>query len=132
MNDSPLSPAAAWTSWICQLVAAVILAQTLFFKFSGAEESRFIFSALHVEPWGRWLAGVSELVCALLLLVPGLAVWGALLAVGVMLGALASHVLVLGIVVQDDGGLLFALALVTLACAAVVAWLRRADLPFPS
>src|ERR1700751_1771080 len=95
---------------ILRLVAAVILLQTLFFKFTGAPESIFIFSKLGIEPWGRWFAGLSELTASILLLVPVTQILGALLAAGVMCGAIASHFLVLGIVVQDDGGLLFGLA----------------------
>ena len=106
---------------ILRLVAAGILMQTLFFKFTGAPESKFIFSTLGVEPWGRWFAGFSELIAAILLLVPRTQVLGAVMALGVMFGALASHLFILGIVVQNDGGLLFGLALaVTLSCAGII------------
>ncbi len=125
----PMSRGAAIASWVCQLAAAVILAQTLFFKFTGAEESRFIFSSLGVEPWGRIASGVFELVAALLLLFPATAASGALLAVGIMAGAVLSHVFVLGISVQGDRGLLFALALLVLLCGLVVLFLRRGQLP---
>lgn len=124
-----MTKGATIASWCCQIAAALILAQTLFFKFSGAEESRYIFSTLGVEPWGRIASGVVELVAVLLLLVPATASVGALLAAGVMAGAIASHVTVLGIEVQGDRGLLFALALVVLACGLVVACLRRAQIP---
>ncbi len=117
-------------SWILQLIAAAILAQTLFFKFSGAPESKFIFTTLGVEPWGRVGTGLAELVAVLLLLTPRFAVLGAALAVALMFGAIGSHLTKLGIVVQNDGGLLFALAVTVLAAAAVVVWLRRAELPF--
>ncbi len=127
--NSPLSRAATLTSWLAQLVAAAILLQTLFFKFTGAEESRHIFATLGVEPWGRIASGVVELIAALLLLRARTAALGAALAAGTMLGALGAHLTVLGIEVQGDGGLLFLLALVVLACGALVAWLRRADLP---
>lgn len=124
-----MTKGAAITSWLCQLVAAVILAQTLFFKFSGAEESRHIFATLGAEPWGRIASGVVELVAALLLLFPATAATGALLAAGVMAGAVLSHLTLLGIEVQGDGGLLFVLALVVLACSAVVLFLRRGQIP---
>lgn len=124
-----LTRAAALVSWTCQVVAAVILLQTLFFKFTGAEESRFIFATLGVEPWGRIASGIVELVAAVLLLGPRTAAIGAALAAGVMAGAIFSHLFVLGIEVQGDGGLLFTLALVVLACGATVAWLRRVELP---
>lgn len=110
---------------ILRIVAAGILLQTLFFKFTGAPESIFIFSTLGVEPWGRWFAGVSELIAAILLLVPSTQVLGALMAIGIMVGAILSHIAVLGVEVQGDGGLLFYLACVTLACSAIVLWFQR-------
>ena len=124
-----LTRAAALVSWICQLAAAVILLQTLFFKFTGAEESRFIFSSLGVEPWGRIASGIVELVAAALLLYPRTAAVGALLSMGVMAGAIAAHLFVLGISVKDDGGLLFALAVAVFACGALIVYLRRVELP---
>ena len=116
-------------SWICRLAAAAILLQTLYFKFSGAPESVYIFSKLGVEPWGRYASGVVELIAALLLLVPRTTWAGALLAAGVMLGAIGSHLARLGIVVQNDGGLLFALALLVLVCALVTAYIHRRQIP---
>jgi hypothetical protein len=126
---SSLTKAAALASWLCQLAAAAILLQTLFFKFTGAEESRFIFSTMGVEPWGRIASGVVELVAAALLLHPRTAAVGALLAMGVMAGAILSHLLFLGIAVQGDGGLLFVLALAVFLSAALVVYLRRVELP---
>jgi putative oxidoreductase len=116
-------------SWICRLAAAAILLQTLFFKFTGAEESIYIFTKVGMEPWGRYGSGVAEMVAALLLLTPRLAWAGALLAVGVMAGALAAHLTVLGVVVKGDGGLLFALALVVFVCSLVTALLHRGEIP---
>ena len=116
-------------SWIFQLVAAVILAQTLFFKFSGAEESKYIFTALGVEPWGRLATGGLELIAVVLLLIPRTVTLGALLALGLMTGALGSHLTKLGVVVKDDGGLLFVLAATVFACSAAVLVLRRRQIP---
>jgi hypothetical protein len=116
-------------SWAAQLIVAGILLQTLFFKFSGAEESVYIFSTLGIEPWGRIGSGVVELAAALLLLVPATAPLGAILTIGVMSGAIMSHLTVLGIEVRGDGGLLFALALTAFAGAALVLAIRRAQLP---
>src|SRR5260221_10078039 len=96
-------------SWICRITAAVILLQTLFFKFTGAPESVYIFTKVGLEPWGRCGTGVAELIASILLLMPCRAWAGALLALGVMAGAIFSHLTVLGIVVQNDGGLLFGL-----------------------
>ncbi len=115
------------TSWILQLVAAAILFQTLFFKFTGAAESKFIFQTLGVEPWGRIVSGVVELIAVVLLLVPRTAALGAMLAGGVMSGAIFSHATKLGLVVQNDGGLLFALALTVFVCSAVVLIIRRRE-----
>jgi hypothetical protein len=125
----PLCKTHAAISWTFQLIAAVILAQTLFFKFTGAPESKFIFSTLGVEPWGRIGTGILELIAAGLLLLPSGVPYGALLAAGLMCGALFSHLTRLGIVVQDDGGLLFGLAATVLAASLITLWLRRFQLP---
>jgi uncharacterized membrane protein YphA (DoxX/SURF4 family) len=124
-----LSRTATTASWIAQVVAAVILAQTLYFKFTGATESRYIFSTLGIEPWGRYASGVAELIAVILLLNPRTAALGGVLAMGVMSGAIMSHLTRLGIEVQGDGGLLFGLAWTVLIAAAVVVFLRRGDLP---
>jgi hypothetical protein len=127
---SHLSQSQRAFSWLLQLTAAVILLQTLFFKFTGAEESVYIFSTLGAEPAGRIGSGVLELIASVLLLVPSTAALGAFLAMGLMAGALVSHLTVLGIAVKGDGGLLFALAVIVFSSAAVVVVLRRADLPY--
>lgn len=119
--------AAIVTSWVLQLLAAAILAQTLFFKFTGAPESVYIFTTLGAEPWGRIGSGVAELIACALLLIPATIPFGALLALGVISGAIASHLTRLGIVVQNDGGLLFGLAVTVLACSAAILWIRRAQ-----
>ena len=116
-------------SWVLQLAAAAILMQTLFFKFTGADESVYIFSALGAEPWGRIGSGVVELIASVLLLVPSTASLGAVIALGVMSGAILSHLLVLGVAVKGDGGLLFGLALIVFASSATVLAIRRAQLP---
>ena len=97
--------------WILRLVAAVILLQTLYFKFSAAPESIYIFSKLGMEPWGRIGTGVLELIAGILILIPATTVFGALLATGLMAGAILFHITKLGITVQDDGGQLFIYAL---------------------
>lgn len=118
------------TSWVLQLIAAGILFQTLFFKFTGAPESVYIFSTLGVEPVGRIGSGIAELIASILLLVPSAAAFGALMAIGVMSGAILSHVTVLGIEIQGDGGLLFALAIVVFISSLIVLFIRRAELPY--
>jgi hypothetical protein len=119
-------------SWVCRMTAAVILLQTLFFKFTGAEESVYIFKKVGIEPWGRYGTGALELVAAILLLFRCYAWLGALLALGVISGAIISHLTVLGIVVKNDGGLLFALALTVFVTSAVVVFLHRRQIPFVS
>ena len=116
-------------STVLQLIAAGILLQTLFFKFTGAEESVYIFTTLGMEPWGRIGSGVAELIAAGLLVYPPTAAVGAALAIGVMSGAIVSHLTLLGIAVKDDGGLLFGLAITVFAASAVVLIIRRTQLP---
>jgi putative oxidoreductase len=116
--------------WILRITAAAILLQTLFFKFTGAPESKFIFSTLGVEPFGRYFAGFSELIASILLVVPGLELLGAGMAIGIMLGAILSHLAILGIVVQDDGGLLFALACIVLVASSLIVFLEKKQIPF--
>ena len=109
---------------ILSIVVALILVQTLYFKFGAAPESVWIFTQLNVEPWGRYAAGLFELVVAILILIPKTRRLGALGAMLTMLGAIAAHIFILGITVQNDKGLLFALACITLACAISVLIMR--------
>ena len=114
--------------WILRIVAAIILLQTLFFKFSAAPESVYIFSKLGMEPWGRIGSGIVELIASVLLLIPKTTSLGALLAVGVMSGALVAHLTKLGLVVQNDGGELFILALIVFVCCSVLLVVFRKQL----
>ena len=124
-----LSRTETLVSWVLQLVVAGILLQTLFFKFTGAKESVYIFTKVGAEPWGRIGSGVIELIASLLLLIPATAPLGALLTMGTMAGAIASHLTILGIDVQGDGGLLFGLALTAFIGSAIVLLVRRAQIP---
>ena len=117
-------------SWVLQIIVAVILLQTLFFKFTGAEESVYIFSQLGAEPWGRIGSGVIELIAAILLLVPRTTTFGAILALGTISGAILSHIFKLGLVIKDDGGLLFGLALTVFILSAALLFIHRRDIPF--
>ncbi|MEN9336726.1 MAG: hypothetical protein RLZZ500_1713 [Bacteroidota bacterium] len=114
-----------WVYWIIKLTAAIILLQTLFFKFSGASESIFIFQSLGIEPYGRIGSGIVELIAGVFLMLPKKAWLGALLATGSMIGALFSHIFILGIEVQNDGGTLFVLAMITLICSSIVLFYER-------
>jgi uncharacterized membrane protein YphA (DoxX/SURF4 family) len=114
--------------WALRIVATIIMLQTLFFKFSAAPESVYIFSKLGMEPWGRIGTGIVELIASVLLLIPKTTSLGALLAVGVMSGALAAHLTKLGLVVQNDGGELFILALIVFVCCFVLLVIFRKQL----
>jgi hypothetical protein len=98
------------------IIAAIILFQTLYFKFTAQPESIYIFSKLGLEPYGRIGSGVFELITGILLLLPKTRIYGSLLGLGVISGAIFSHLFVLGIEVQNDGGTLFYLAITVFIC----------------
>lgn len=123
------SRAGSAVSWALQVLVAIILLQTLFFKFTGAEESVYIFTKVGAEPWGRLGSGVLELIAAAMLLTPALVAYGAILTAGLMSGAILSHLTILGIDVKGDGGLLFGLAVTCFIGSLVVLALRRASIP---
>ncbi len=114
--------------WILRILAAVIMLQTLFFKFTAAEESVYIFSALGMEPWGRIGTGVLELIASLLILFPKTTHFGALLAIGLMGGAVFFHLTRLGIAVRGDGGQLFIYALLVLISSGILLFVYRNEL----
>jgi hypothetical protein len=118
-------------SWGLRGIAAAILLQTLFFKFTGARESVYIFSTLGLEPWGRIGTGVVELIAAALILAPATVVYGAALSLAVISGAIFSHATRLGFTLPavDDHGELFALAVVVFCCSAAVLLLHRSEIP---
>ncbi|MBK8086889.1 MAG: DoxX family protein [Chitinophagaceae bacterium] len=117
-----------WVLWILRLAAAVIMLQTLFFKFTGSEESVYIFSTLGMEPWGRIGTGVFELIASVLLLWPRTTAFGAILGIGLMGGALFFHVTKLGIEIKGDGGLLFMYALVVFVCCAILLFVFQSQI----
>lgn len=117
-----------WVLWILRLAAAVIMLQTLFFKFTGSEESVYIFSTLGMEPWGRIGTGIFELTASILLLIPRTTAFGALLGMGLMGGALFFHVTKLGIEVKGDGGLLFIYALIVLISCGVLLFVFQSQI----
>lgn len=127
----PHTKAFVIVSWILRLVAAAILLQTLFFKFTAARESVYIFSTLGMEPWGRIGSGVFELIASVLLLIPATVPLGALAALGVISGAIFFHLTTLGIALPavGDHGELFGLALVVFVCSASLLVMYRAELP---
>jgi len=117
-------------TWALQGLAALIMVQSLFFKFSAAPESVYIFEKVGLGDAGRIGTGVAELITSVLLLMPATAWLGAVLGVGLMGGALMSHLTLLGVEVRGDGGYLFFLALVVLVSCLGILWFRRAQIPF--
>jgi uncharacterized membrane protein YphA (DoxX/SURF4 family) len=115
-------------SWVLRIVVAAILIQTLFFKFTGAEESVYIFSTLGMEPYGRIGSGITELTAAILILIHRTTLLGALIGLAVMSGAILSHLIVLGIEVKDDGGTLFILAVITFLCCSVLVYQKKSGI----
>lgn len=111
-------------SVILRLTAAALMVQTLYFKFSGAEESIYIFSQVGIEPWGRYATGVAELMASILLLLPSTIILGAFMAIGIMFGAVATHLFILGIEVKGDGGQLFLYAMIVLVASAVLVFMH--------
>ena len=120
------------TSWALRLIVAVILLQTLFFKFTAAKESVYIFSTLGMEPWGRIGSGVFELIASVLLFIPSTITFGAAMALAATGSAMLFHLTRLGIALTavGDHGELFALALVVVACSLGVLLLHRQELPW--
>jgi hypothetical protein len=106
--------------WAVRLLAAVIMMQTLYFKFTASEESVFIFTTVGMEPWGRIGVGVLELVASVLILLNTTAWLGAILALGLMGGAIMMHVTQLGIEVKGDGGQLFLYAIIVAICSIAI------------
>jgi putative oxidoreductase len=116
-------------AFFLRVIVAAILLQTLYFKFTAAPESVYIFETVGMEPWGRIGSGIVELIAAILILVPGTIWLGALLALGTVAGAIFFHLTKLGIEVMEDGGLLFILACVVLVASTILAWKERKNIP---
>jgi putative oxidoreductase len=114
--------------WTARIVAALIMFQTLYFKFTAAPESVEIFTKVGMEPWGRIGVGVLELIASVLLLINVTAWLGAGLGAGLMAGAVGMHLTMLGISVGNDHGYLFFLAVAVLICSLYVLFVDRARL----
>ena len=114
-----------YLTWAARLIAALIMLQTLYFKFTGASESVEIFTRVGMEPWGRFGVGTMELIASILILIPATSWIGAGLAFGLMLGAIGMHLTILGIEVQGDGGYLFFLALLVSICSTFILWVNK-------
>jgi hypothetical protein len=114
---------------MCRLLAAGIMLETLFFKFTGAPESVYIFSKMNMESWWRYGQGIWELLASVLLLSPRYGWAGGILTLGAMGAAVVSHLTVLGVEIQGDHGLLFGMAVVTLISGFVVTLIHRHSIP---
>lgn len=115
--------------FLLKLIVAVILLQTLYFKFTGAPESIYIFQTIGMEPWGRIGSGIVELLAVILIFFPRTTWLGAILALGSMAGAIFFHLTKLGVEVMDDGGLLFGLACVVFISSLIILWNQRSKIP---
>ncbi len=113
---------------ILRILTALIFLQTLYFKFTASPESVFIFSTLGMEPYGRIGSGIAELIAAGLLLLPSTVIYGAVFSIGIISGAILSHLTILGIVVADDGGLLFILAVIVFLSSLGILFLKKEEL----
>lgn len=125
------SKAITITTWIFQAIGGLILLQASVFKFIGAPETIQIFTLIGIEPWGRILIGIAEVGAGVMLLVPRMAALGAALAFGVISGAIASHLTVLGIAIEaiGDSGEMFGMALAVFVSSLIVLIIRRRELP---
>ena len=116
-------------SWIIALIVAFILLQTLFFKFTGAPESIYIFEKTGLGDAGRFGSGIVELMASVLLLIPRTRVIGAIVALGTISGALFFHLTSLGIDIMGDGGTLFYMALTVFVGSIVLIIMHRREIP---
>lgn len=114
--------------WVARLTAAIIMLQTLYFKFTAQAESVYIFSTIGLDPWGRIGTGIAELIASILLLYPRTSRFGALMGIGIMTGAIVSHLFLLGIEVMGDGGQLFCMAILTTICCLLVIYQEKASI----
>lgn len=114
-------------SWALRLTVAIIILQTLYFKFTAHPDSVHIFSALGIEPWGRIGLGIVELITALLILTPKTKIIGMINSLGIIIGAVFSHLLVLGVTVGNDGGSLFTLAIIVFIASTLFLILHKTE-----
>ncbi len=129
-TESHLTRRELLASWMFRCIAAGIMLETLFFKFTGAPESVWIFTKMNMEAWGRYGQGLWELTAALLLLWPRTVWLGALLTLGAMGAAILSHIAVLGIAIQGDHGLLFGMGCTTFVAAMSTLWMHQRSIPY--
>ena len=113
--------------WILRLVPAVILLQTLYFKFTANPQSVKLFTMIGMEPYGRIGTGVIELIAAILILIPRFTGYGAIIGLIMMTGALYFHLTKIGVYFDGDAGL-FIYALITFVCCAILIFVYKNQL----
>lgn len=116
---------------ILKIIAAIIMLQTLFFKFSGAQQSIDLFTKLagENEAFLRVGTGILELIASILLFIPKKTWLGAVLVLGLMGGAVMAHLTKLGINHNNDNGVLFFAAVFVLITSVLVLWNERKNIP---
>jgi len=115
---------------VLRIIVAIILIQTLRFKFTGHPDSVYIFSKVGLEPYGRIAIGIAELIAGILILIPKTVWIGATLTLGVIGGAIFMHITKLGVEINDDGGILFITAMLTFILSAIILWIKRKEVKF--
>ncbi|MCK8523923.1 DoxX family protein [Aquimarina sp. D1M17] len=115
---------------LLRIIVAIILIQTLRFKFTAHPDSVYIFTKVGLEPYGRIGTGIIELIAGVLLLIPKTIWIGAMLTLGIIGGAIMMHLTKLGIEINNDGGVLFITAVATFVLSAVILWMNRKDVKF--
>ncbi|WP_033962200.1 DoxX family membrane protein [Psychroserpens jangbogonensis] len=114
---------------VLRIIVALILIQTLRFKFTAHPDSVYIFTKVGLEPIGRIGIGIAELIAGILLLFRKTAWAGALLTLGIIGGAIMMHLTQLGIEINGDGGVLFYTALMTFILSGIILFIYRKDIP---
>ncbi|SHJ58725.1 DoxX family membrane protein [Aquimarina spongiae] len=115
---------------LLRIIVAIILIQTLRFKFTAHPDSVYIFTKVGLEPYGRIGTGITELIAGILLLIPKTTWIGAMLTLGIIGGAIMMHLTKLGIEINNDGGVLFITAVITFVLSGVILWINRKDVKF--
>lgn len=115
---------------VLRIIVAIILIQTLRFKFTGHPDSIYIFSKVGLEPYGRIATGIVELIAGVLLLIPKTVWIGATITLGVIGGAIFMHITKLGVEINNDGGVLFITALLTFILSGIILWMKRKEVKF--
>lgn len=115
---------------VLRIIIALILIQTLRFKFTAHPDSVYIFTQAGLEPYGRIGIGILELIAGILLLIPRTVWIGASLTIGIISGAIFMHLTKIGIEINNDNGVLFITAIVTFILSSIILYLYRKDIPF--